>query len=96
LLRIELRVGEQSPEAPRETAPFLLVEEIANFASTAVRLDRELARMQGRFGGANLNLCPVALEHDAVASFAIDFLDLDGFVSDGDRLTMMAALHGVM
>jgi hypothetical protein len=57
-----------------------------------VRLDDELAAMEGRFRVADFNACPVAREHDAPRISARIFDD-DLGLRDVDALAIEPSLH---
>src|SRR5688572_18895741 len=62
-----------------------------------MRLDDELAALEGRFRAADFNPCPVAREHDAVRSSDCPSMkrifDDDFVFAYVDRFVLMASLH---
>ena len=48
-----------------QLATLLLCQKLAYLVCPAVRLDDELAAVEGRIRAADFNPCPVAREHDA-------------------------------
>src|ERR1700735_1723805 len=51
--------ADQTLQPQRQSSPLCFRQEAAQLALTAVRLDRESARMQARRGAAKFNLCPM-------------------------------------
>ena len=52
-----------------QLATLLLCQKLSYLVTPAMRLDDELAAVEGRFRAADFNPCPVAREHDAPRQF---------------------------
>ena len=71
---------------------FLLCQKPAYLVCPAVRLDDEVAAVEGRFRAADFNLCPVARKHDALRKSA-RIADHDFGLGNVDVFVLMPSLH---
>src|SRR6267142_1180522 len=76
-----------------ESAPLRLREKTAQLALTAVRLDREPARMQPRCRAAEFNLRPMPREHVSNGMLPVAQLYADVRVGNRNRLPVVASGH---
>src|SRR5581483_1604241 len=85
--------ADQPLQPKRETASLFLREEAPQLALTAVRLDREPARVQARIRAAKFNLRPMPREHELNGMRSVLQLDADTGIGDGDCLSVMAPIQ---
>src|SRR5579864_8645742 len=83
----------QTLQSNSESVPLCLREKTAQLALTAVRLDREPARMQARCGAAEFNLRPMPREHVSNGMLLVAQLYADVRVGNCNRLPMVAPGH---
>jgi len=85
--------ADQTLQPNSESAPLRLREKTAQLALTAVRLDREPARMQARCGAAEFNLRPMPREHVSNGLLPVTQLYANVGVRNRNRLPMVASGH---
>src|SRR6267142_2271967 len=83
----------QTLQPNSESAPLRLREKTAQLALTAVRLDREPARMQARCRAAEFNLRPMPREHVSNGMLPVAQLYADVRVRNRNRLPVVASGH---
>jgi hypothetical protein len=76
-----------------QSASLRLREKTAQLALPAVRLNREPARVQARFGAAEFNLRPMPREHVLNGMLAVAELHADVRIRNRDRLAVMPPGH---
>ena len=83
----------QTLQLNSESAPLRLREKTTQLALTAVRLNREPARVQARCGAAEFNLRPMPREHVSNGMLPVAHLYADVRVRNRNRLTVVASGH---